>query len=466
MWSVIADGLKLVIWTAFVLLLGILLGFASTERSMLDSDDGPASVPTVSEAQVAERVLPGVVAIEVERWMSHPSVPGMEGPLPTVPIPMPASGSGFLFDETGHVLTNDHVVRGAAEVWVHLSDGRQFRADPVGSDPETDIAVLQVRNAPYLPAVKLGESSRLHIGDWVAAVGNPYGHLSGSFTVGVVSGTRRNEISIRGGAPTYQDFIQTDAAIHFGNSGGPLVNREGEAIGVNTAFGGAGSGIGFAIPIDLAREVAESLISEGKVIRAYLGVVLQEIDPNLARGLSLERVEGAMVREVFPETPAASAGLQAGDVILAFGEQPVPDVGRFRLLVARARVGESVSLRLFRFGEERVLRVTLDERPGRDFELDTELVSPPPRELGLLISAFANSLVAGVSVDSIIPGGLAERSGLAAGDLIRELDGHPIVDEEEFEAALGRARDASRPAVVRVERGGDSWYVALATPES
>lgn len=465
MWNMIAEGLKLLIWTAFVLLLGILLGFAATGRSLFESEGAPDAPVPASEAQVAERVLPGVVAIEVERWIQHPAVSGLDDSVPTVPIPVPASGSGFVYDREGRILTNDHVVRGASEVWVHLWDGRQFRAEPVGSDPETDVAVLQVRGAPYLPAVKLGDSSRLKIGDWVAAVGNPYGHLSGSFTVGVVSGTRRNEISIRGGAPTYQDFIQTDAAIHFGNSGGPLVNREGEAIGVNTAFGGAGSGIGFAIPIDLARDVAQSLIEEGRVVRGYLGVVLQEIDPNLARGLSLERIEGAMVREVFPGTPAAAAGILTGDVILEFGHEPVPDVGRFRLLVARAGVGESVPVRLFRFGQERVLQVTLQERPGR-FELEPEPVLEPPRELGLLVSMHTDSLEMGVAVDSIVPGGLAERSGLAAGDLIRELDGRPIQDQQEFEAALDRARGASRPAVLRVERGGDSWYVALATPDS
>jgi serine protease Do len=462
MWSMIAEGLKLVIWTAFVLLLGILLGFAATERSVFRAEGQPGPIDA-SDAQVAEQVLPAVVALEVERWIPHPPVFGMES-APDVPIPVPASGSGFVFDDQGHVITNDHVVRGATEVWVHLWDGRQFRADPVGSDPETDIAVLQVRGAPYLPVVKLGDSSRLQVGDWVAAVGNPYGHLSGSFTVGVVSGTRRNEISIRGGAPTYQDFIQTDAAIHFGNSGGPLVNHEGEAIGVNTAFGGAGSGIGFAIPIDLAHEVARSLIENGRVVRGYLGVVLQEVDPELARGLALERIEGAMVREVFPGTPAFAAGIQAGDVILGFGEERVPDMGRFRLLVARASVGETVPVRLFRFGQERVLHVTLNERPGQ-FELEAGFDPLPPRELGLLVSAASDTSETGVMVDSIIPGGLAERSGLIEGDLIRELDGRPTSDVPEFEAALERAREASRPAVVRVERGGDSWYVALTTPE-
>src|SRR5690606_11339216 len=361
--SLIAEGLKLIIWTAFVLLLGILLGLAATERSVFHSEDRPGPV-AVSDSEVAEQVLPAVVAIEVERWIQHPPMFGMDSAAPDVPIHVPASGSGFIFDDDGHVITNDHVVRGASEIWIHLWDGRQFRADPVGSDPETDIAVLQVRGASYLPVVKLGDSSRMQIGDWVAAVGNPYGHLSGSFTVGVVSAKRRNDISSRGGAPAYQDFIQTDAAIHFGNSGGPLVNRAAEAIGVNTAFGGAGSGIGFAIPIDLAHEVARSLIEKGRVVRGYLGVVLQEVDPDLARGLAMERIEGAMVREVFPGTPAFAAGIQAGDVILGYGEERVPDMGRFRLLVARTRVGETVPVRLFRFGQERVLHVTLNERPG------------------------------------------------------------------------------------------------------
>ncbi|MCA9728048.1 MAG: trypsin-like peptidase domain-containing protein [Candidatus Eisenbacteria bacterium] len=467
MWDLLADGLKLVIWTVFVLLLGILLGYAATGRSLVHPDRHPPETET--STTVAARVLPAVVSVEVKRWISHPPVEGLEiADTPLDHIPVPASGSGFLFDHQGHVLTNDHVVRGAADIWIHLHDGRQYRADVVGSDPETDVAVLSLRDAPPLPVLALGRSEFLEIGEWVAAVGNPLGHLSESFTVGVVSGVGRHEIAIRGGAPTYQDFIQTDAAIQFGNSGGPLVNRNGEVIGVNTAFGGSGSGIGFAIPIDLAGKVAEALIDDGPLVRGYLGVMLQEVDPDLARALSMERIEGALVREVFADTPAAAAGIGAGDVIVSFGGKPVQDVGGLRLLVADAAVGETVPLGVYRFGQDLSLHVTLSERPEFDVtpDLGHSFEAPPPREFGLFVSAVAVSATTAVRVDSIASGSLAAAAGLVPGDLILELDGEAILSVDELDRGLERARAAARPAAVRADRDGDSWYLALATPES
>ncbi|MEZ4653556.1 MAG: PDZ domain-containing protein [Candidatus Eisenbacteria bacterium] len=323
-----------------------------------------------------------------------------------------------------------------------------------------------LRDAPPLPVLALGRSDFLEIGEWVAAVGNPLGHLSESFTVGVVSGVGRHEIAIRGSADV-QDFIQTDAAIQFGNSGGPLVNRNGEVIGVNTAFGGSGSGIGFAIPIDLAGKVAEALIDDGPLVRGYLGVMLQEVDPDLARSLDGTHRRGAGA-EVFADTPAAAAGIDAGDVIVSFGGRPVQDVGGVRLVVADAAVGETVPLGVYRFGQDLSLHVTLSERPEFDVtpDLGHSFEAPPPREIGLFVSAVADSASTAVRVDSIASGSLAAAAGLVPGDLILELDGEAILSVDELDRGLERARAAARPAAVRVDRDGDSWYLALATPES
>ena len=260
---------------------------------------------------VAERVLPAVVSVDVRRFFQHPLVTSdstgeQEFPFgPEGEMEMPSSGSGFIFDRRGYILTNSHVVEDAVEILIHLPDGRQFSSTLVGADAATDIAVLRIEAGGKLPVVPLGDSDALRIGEWVAAVGNPLGILEGSLTVGVVSGKARTEISIGGNTPAYQDFIQTDAAINFGNSGGPLVNTRGEAVGVNTAFGGPGRGLGFAVSINMAREVAESLIRDGRVSRSFLGVILQRVDPMLAEALGLPDVHAALVREVEGGTPAA-----------------------------------------------------------------------------------------------------------------------------------------------------------------
>ena len=368
--------------------------------------------------RVAQRVLPSVVSVEVRRWISHPDVDGLD----ESEMFAPGSGSGFVFDQRGYVLTNAHVVGGAARIWVEFDDGRQLPATLVGSDPDTDVAVLHVEQAPADLALPLGNSETLQIGDWVAAVGNPLGYLNGSVTAGVVSGKGRNEISIRGGTPTYQDFIQTDASINFGNSGGPLVDRRGNVVGINTAFAGRGSGIGFAIPIDLAREVADELIAEGRVVRGYLGIMLQPLDPDLAEGLGAADGHGVIVREVFADTPADKAGLRAGDLMVRYGDHKVIDLPGFRMQVARSAVGRPVPLEVRRFGEVLQLEISPQERPARE----APETPPPPAEpegLGLslsLVDGFGDEDFDGssVQVDEVSEGSLGEAAGLRPGDLI------------------------------------------------
>ncbi|MFN8547956.1 MAG: trypsin-like peptidase domain-containing protein [Candidatus Eisenbacteria bacterium] len=479
-------AIRWVIWCGVVLLIGAIAGIGLTGgykptevQAQVSAATGDAGASPF--VKVAEDVLPGVVSVEAKRWIQHPVVsggtddedppPGGDG-TPLVPfdingeLAVPSSGSGFIVDRDGVIFTNAHVVRGASSLTVHLADGRRFPAETIGSDPETDVAVIRVRADSPLPTVPLGDSERLSIGDWVAAIGNPLGVFEGSLTVGVVSAKGRNEVSIRGGTPTYQDFIQTDASINFGNSGGPLVNRRGEAIGINTAFSGPGNGIGFAIPINLAREIAASLVSTGRVVRGYLGVVLQEIDPDLAAGLKLPAGKGALVREVQPSTPAAAAGLRAGDVIVRFDGHEVSDVAGLRLQVARTPVGRRVSLSLLRFGQDVKADVELAERPSdqADAGVETATPHPAPTKLGIEVSPAPSDGLAeghGVLVDQVASDGIAADAGIRSGDLVLEVDGEPVSARGDFDRAIRRAHDESRPAVLRLGRGVARWFLAL-----
>ena len=493
MWSDWLDGIKLFIWTALVLVLGATVGLvgsgaidfgrlspgdAGSERESFRGDSGDANDVFARRGEggilgggfsgVALAVGPGVVSIEVRRRFEHPALPEDSGAtLPDGEFDIPSSGSGFLYDDDGHVLTNDHVVSGARRVWVHLADGRTLDAEVVGTDPETDVAVLRVTPAQGLPRLPLGRAADLAIGDWVAAVGNPLGYLDGTFTVGVVSGKGRSEVLIRGGSPSYQDFIQTDAAINFGNSGGPLVNQFGEVVGMNTAFGGQGSGIGFAIPIELAREVAESLVSTGRVQRAYLGVLLQEIDLDLARGLGLPTADGVLVREVYPDTPASIAGLGAGDVVLKIGGEPVRDVAGFRLQVAHSRIGGTVQLVGSRWGEPLVLDVVLGPRGAPATVEEPVVPVVHPGGIGLEVEALADSLrevgESGVRVRAVSPDSWAADAGVEDGDRILAADGKELRSERDFGGALDLARGEHRPLVLTLRRRGEQWFAAIPT---
>src|SRR5437762_5426640 len=246
----------------------------------------------------------------------------------TRPQRVPSSGSGFIIDREGRVLTNNHVVRDAETIKVTLNDGRTFKATTVGTDPATDVAVIKI-DGTNLPVLPLGDSDQLRIGDWAIAIGNPLGMLRGSVTVGIVSAQGRSDLNIYGGTPRYQDFIQTDASINFGNSGGPLCNIRGEAIGINTAINPNGQGIGFAIPINLAKHVSDQLIAHGSVKRAMMGVMLAELTPEMAEGFGIPGTEGVVIERVIAGSPAERAGLKRNDVIVEFDGQPVTDRDKF-----------------------------------------------------------------------------------------------------------------------------------------
>jgi serine protease Do len=298
---------------------------------------------------------------------------GPEGPSGGSEFRRPGLGSGVIFDKRGLVLTNFHVVKGADEITVKLSDKREYRGQLLGTDPKTDLAVIRFQPDHELTVATLGNSEALRVGEWAIAIGNPFG-LDQTVTVGVISATGRSDV----GVATYENFIQTDASINPGNSGGPLLNLKGEVIGINTAIfsqSGGSVGIGFAIPINMVKRVVDQLVDKGKVVRGWLGVSLQPLSAELADSLGVPGKQGAVVASTMPGGPAAAAGLQQNDVILAFDKIPVEDYHHFQRLTAETRAGSKVVLQVLRKKKTIELPVTVAEAP--DEGLPRRPVAPP-----------------------------------------------------------------------------------------
>jgi Do/DeqQ family serine protease len=283
---------------------------------------------------------------------------GSEAPPSRPEFRRPGLGSGVIIDKRGLVLTNFHVIQGADEITVRLSDKREYRGRVMGTDPKTDLAVLRFEADRALPVARLGDSDRLRVGEWAIAIGNPFG-LDQTVTVGVISATGRSDV----GVATYENFIQTDASINPGNSGGPLLNLQGEVVGINTAIVATGQGIGFAIPINMVRRVVDQLVDKGKVVRGWVGVALQPLSKELAETLGAPGDAGALVASTVPGSPAATAGLQQNDVILSFEKTPVQDYRHFQRLVAETAVGRSVTLEVLRKRQKTQVTVKIAETP-------------------------------------------------------------------------------------------------------
>jgi Do/DeqQ family serine protease len=299
---------------------------------------------------------------------------GPEGPSGSSEFRRPGLGSGVIFDKRGLVLTNFHVVKGADEITVKLSDKREYRGQLLGTDPKTDLAVIRFQPDHELTVATLGNSEALRVGEWAIAIGNPFG-LDQTVTVGVISATGRSDV----GVATYENFIQTDASINPGNSGGPLLNLKGEVIGINTAIfsqSGGSVGIGFAIPINMVKRVVDQLVDKGKVVRGWLGVSLQPLSAELADSLGVPGKQGAVVASTMPGGPAAAAGLQQNDVILAFDKIPVEDYHHFQRLTAETRAGSKVVLQVLRKKKTIELPVTVAEAPDEGLP---RRPAPPPK---------------------------------------------------------------------------------------
>ena len=376
-------------------------------------------------------------------------------------------GSGFIISKDGYILTNHHVVGEADKITVTLADNREFKAKLVGTDAKADVAVIKI-DGTNLPVLPRGNSDKLAVGEWVIAIGNPFG-LTHTMTVGVVSAKGRSRMGIT----DYEDFIQTDAAINPGNSGGPLLDLSGQVVGINTAIfsqSGGYMGIGFAIPINMATAIQKQLIATGKVSRGYLGIGIQDLTPELAKSFGLSGTEGVLVAGVSPNTPAAAAGFKTGDVIIAFGETAVTDTGHFRNLVAQTPVGQHVNVRIVRDKKSQEMAVTIGQLPDK---VASEATTPNEPE-GLekwgfaaqdLTAELANQLgykgAEGVVVTDVQPDSPADEAGLRPGTLIREVNRQEVHDTEELMRLLTRAK-ASKQALLLVQDRQGTHFLTLA----
>jgi serine protease Do len=368
-----------------------------------------------------------------------------------------ALGSGFLIDKQGHVVTNAHVIDDADVVKVRLTDDREYSAKVVGKDARLDLAVLQLQNATNLPEpVSLGSSEGLRVGEYVVAIGNPFG-LDNTVTMGIVSAKGR---SLHAGP--YDDFIQTDASINPGNSGGPLFNLRGQVVGINAAINPNGKGIGFAIPVDALKDVVGQLVMTGHVARGRIGVVIQGVDAPLAKALGMDRPHGALVGEVEPDGPGAKAGLQPGDVILEVDHSAVPRSEDLPRLVARHAPGSHVDLKVLRNGKEQSVGITLaalkEEKVANDEQPDTNApsASPATHKLGVQV---ADAPGGGVVVQHVASGSPADGE-LAPGDVILDVNRAPVAHASDLAARMGAAKKGE-PVLLRVKRGDRMRFVAI-----
>ncbi len=365
-----------------------------------------------------------------------------------------ALGSGVIMSPDGYILTNNHVVDGATSLRVVLSDKREFDGKLVGADAKSDIALLKIP-ATGLPSITVGDSSKVEVGDYALAVGNPFG-VGQTVTMGIVSATGRTNLGIE----DYEDFIQTDAPINPGNSGGALVNDRGELIGINTAIISHGSdgnqGIGFAIPANMARSVMSQIAQYGKVTRAYLGIVPQDVTPALAKAFGIKESRGALVGGVSAGSPADSSGLKRGDVIREVDGKPVADSNALRMMISMNHPGSSVDLKVLRDDAERNVRVTLGELPTEQAAVSRSSDAATSPLAGVSVGeATGND---GVSVTNVDPASKAAEAGLRRGDVIQEVNRQPIHNAADFNRAL---RGSSDQTLLLVRRNGDTMYIVV-----
>lgn len=379
-------------------------------------------------------------------------------------------GSGVIISPDGYILTNNHVIKEAEEIAV-LLDRKEYKAKVIGIDPKTDLAVIKI-DEKKLPVVQFGNSDELEVGEWVLAIGNPFSlQLQHSVTAGIVSGKGRNQVGI--GDIDYEDFIQTDAAINPGNSGGALVNLRGELVGINTAivangWSGGNLGIGFAIPINLAKQIMEQLIVSGKVVRGWLGVYIQTANENMAKEFDLPSTEGALVSDVSENSPAEKAGLRDRDFIIAFDGKKISESNQLMHLIATYKPGTSVPVKLIRDGREKMLTVTLGERPDDDEAPRLTTAGGDINRLGFevnnltpeLAREFEIDVAAGVIVTEVAEGSAAEKEGVQVGDVIREVNRETTDNVEAFNRIIARLQPGDT-VLLRLIRGENKFFVAL-----
>ncbi|MCW5889192.1 MAG: DegQ family serine endoprotease [bacterium] len=479
---------------------GVLAGCTSRpERSLVapahaataaDAAPAPSSPPTRGFSHLVRGASPAVVNIKVTsvvktagpggmqgvppEWFGEDGPFGPNGPFRGFGMPRgrerapqefkrQGSGSGFVISADGVIVTNNHVVEDAKDITVTFADGRELSAKVLGHDPKTDLAVIKV-DAHDLAVARLGDSDEVSVGDWVVAIGNPFG-LDNTVTAGIVSAKGRAI-----GAGPYDDFIQTDAPINPGNSGGPLLDEDGNVIGINTAIfsqNGGSVGIGFAIPINLAKRLVPQL-EKGHVTRGWLGVAIQKITPDLAESLGLENTRGALVAQVTPKSPAAKAGIQAGDVITTFAGKPLKDQSSLPTLVADTPVGATVPVEVVRHGKTQTVEVTIRKLEEEEVAVDTS--SPAKGQWGLALRELGPEQRSqrelggdeGVLVADVAPDSPAAEAGIKPGDVLVEVNRTPVGSVQEARAAVN-ATAKGKPLLLLVRpQDGSTRFAALA----
>jgi serine protease Do len=369
-------------------------------------------------------------------------------------------GSGFIIDREGYILTNNHVVEKAVSIKVKLSDEKEYDAKVIGKDAKTDIALIKIDAKHNLPVAAFGDSGKLEVGDWVIAIGNPFG-LEQTVTAGIVSAKGR----VIGAGP-YDDFIQTDASINPGNSGGPLFNLKGEVVGINTAIVSGGQGIGFAIPINVAKEMLSQLKSKGKVTRGWLGVSIQKVTPEIAKGFGLKESEGALVSDVMEHSPAEKAGIKRGDIIISFNGKKIKEMDMLPRLVGGTEIGKQAKVGIIRDGKNIEVNVVIDELKEESVQASRK--PEVEKDFGLVVQNITPEIAKhlnikdkkGVIVTDVQPGSPAQNVDIRSGDIIKEINRKPIRNINDFKDAMKRG-NVKEGIVLLVKRENMTFYIVL-----